>query len=271
MKAIRIADAGDPRLAAYAGLRDPALRRAGLFVAEGRLVVERLLAAGRHRVRSVLVTDPMMPALEAVLGHVDPPPSVYVATAAILRQVAGYDFHRGCLALAERGEPPALPALLDAVGAGKATLLVLDEVSNPDNVGGLFRSGAALGAAGVLLSPGSGDPLYRKTVRVSMGASAALPWARARDWPHDLDDLAGAGFGMVALTPGGDDLDAGAAAGLPERLALVVGAEATGISPGTRARAARTLGIPMVPGVDSLNVVAAAAIALHRLRRRPPH
>jgi hypothetical protein len=172
---VRITDPGDPRLSDYAALRDPALRRDGLFLVESRLAVEQLLVGARHRVRSLLATDAALPSLGDALAATTPAPSVYVADAAIVRHVAGYPFHRGCLATAERGPEASLDTILRALPRGPGTLLALDGVANPDNVGGLFRTAAAFGAAAVLLSPGSADPLYRKAIRAGMGASRRGP------------------------------------------------------------------------------------------------
>jgi tRNA G18 (ribose-2'-O)-methylase SpoU len=261
----RIAAADDPRLAEWAALRDPALRRAGLFVAEGRLVVEQVLASA-HRVRSLLASDAGCEGLEAALARCATPPVVYVADGAVLTRVAGYAFHHGCMALAERGPERSAAAVLADVGPGPAVIVILDEVTNPDNVGALFRNTDAFGGRAVLLSPGSSDPLYRKTVRVSMGSVARVPYARVTPWPDGLHAVRAAGFALVALTPRGDDLERFE---LPAggRVALLVGSEGPGVGAGTRALADATVGIRMAPGVDSLNVAAASAVALHRLTR----
>lgn len=263
---IPIVEADDPRLADFAGLRDPALRRAGLFVAETRLVVEQLLAQDHHRVRSVLVTDAACASLRGALDRCAAPPVVYVADVRVLERVAGYAFHRGCLAVAERGPERSADALLAGLGAGACLVLVLDEVSNPDNVGALFRTATAFGVRAVLLSPGSGDPLYRKTVRVSMGSTVRLPHARIAPWPDGLRVVREAGFFVVALTPGAGDVERFAAPA-HGRMALLVGSEGSGLPPDTLALADAAVGIRMAPGVDSLNVAVAGAVALHRLAR----
>jgi len=251
----RITDPADPRLAPYRDLRDGGLAaRRGLFVAEGRPLVRRLLAGARFRTHSVLATEPMAEALRDVVDGVP----LYVVDEATIRSVVGFAFHRGCLALGERGVPDAIEPLL-----GGRRLVVLERVTNPDNVGAVFRSAAALGADGVLLSPGCGDPLYRKAVRVSMGAALRLPFATSTDWPADLDRLRARGFTLVALTPDGD-VDVAAVAG--PRVAVILGAEGDGVSAPLRALADARAAIPMAPGDHSLNVAVACAIALHQLR-----
>lgn len=263
---VRITDPGDPRLSDYAALRDPALRRDGLFVVESWLAVEQLLVGRRHRVRSLLATDAALTSLGDALGATTPAPTVYLADAAIVRHVAGYPFHRGCLATAERGPEASLEAILPALPRGPGILVALDDVANPDNVGGLFRTAAAFGAGAVLLSPGSADPLYRKAIRAGMGASLRLAWTRVAPWPGGLRALRRAGWTIVALVPDGEDVDRFMPPG-NRRIALVAGAEGNGVSQATRALCDATIGIPMRPGADSLNVTVAAGIALHRLAR----
>jgi tRNA G18 (ribose-2'-O)-methylase SpoU len=173
----------------------------------------------------------------------------------------GFDFHRGCVALGDRR---ADATLADVLATGALRLVVLEGASNPDNVGGVLRAARALGGEAAVLSPDCCDPLYRKAVRVSMGAALELPWTQSRDWRTSLDELRAAGFELVALTPhdGEDVADVGA---LPVRTALLLGAEADGLRRETLALAGVRLLIPMVPGIDSLNLVTACAVALDRL------
>jgi tRNA G18 (ribose-2'-O)-methylase SpoU len=268
MQAERVTDADDPRVADYADLREPRrIAARGLFVLESRQCVQRALRAGRFRLRSILVSEAALGALGADLAALADPPPVFVAEPAVLRAVAGFDFHRGCVALGERRPDDDTDSLVTSIGPGPATLVVLERVSNPDNVGGIFRNALAFGAAGVLLSPGAGDPLYRKAVRVSLGITAALPFARAAVWPHDLGRLRDAGFRLLALTPDGGDV-AQLAAGDDDRVALVVGAEGDGVSAEARGYCDAAIGIPMAPGVDSLNAATATGIALWALRRQ---
>ncbi len=263
MRVERIDEAADARLEDYRDLRDGEHpRRRDVFVAEGSRVVRRLLAGGRFHARSVLVTDAGLAALsDAALDGLP----VYVVAERTIRDVVGFDFHRGCLAAGDRGVEPSAGDLLRG-----RLLVVLERTTNPDNVGAIFRSALAFGAGGVLLSPGCADPLYRKAIRVSMAATLRVPFARLRDWPGALEAVRAAGFTIVALAPdGGVDLDElGSARPLPERVALVVGAEDDGLSAGARAVADLAVAIRMAPGDHSLNAATAAAIALHRCARR---
>lgn len=252
MTASRVDALDDPRLADYRDLRDPdALAARGLFAAEGQLVVRQLLES-RFRTRSILTSEAALTALRPQLTDAV---EVYVASRDLVEHVIGYAFHQGCVAFGERGPEAMLPAT--------APLLVaLDQVSNPDNVGGIFRNALAFGADGVLLSPGCADPLYRKAIRVSLGATLTVPFARADDWPARLRALGDAGHTIVALTPsaGAVPLDAFA---WPARPVLVVGAEGPGLGAASRAAADVAVRIAMVPGVDSLNAATATGIALH--------
>lgn len=252
-----IAAAGDPRLADYTRVGDAAwLRARGLFVAEGRLVVARALALPHLRIRSVLVT-------EAGLRSLSIPESslvVYLAPQDVLNAVTGFNFHRGCLALVERPVEHTVADLL-----ATRHVLALEGINNPDNVGGIFRVAAAFGAGGVVLDPTAGDPLYRKAVRTSMGASLVVPNVRVERWPEALGDFRAAGFVVVALTPDrrASTIDA-VAAERPERVVFVLGAEGPGLSGEVLSSADRRVRIPTTDAVDSLNVVVAAGITLSR-------
>jgi tRNA G18 (ribose-2'-O)-methylase SpoU len=260
-----IDDPADPRIAEYRDARDGHLRRGGdLFLAEGRLVVRRLLETARFRTRSLLLTPRALDDLHGLLAG-DDSRRVLVASTATIRSIVGFKFHRGCLALGERGEP-AHPEPLIAP-AGPRLLLALEELADPDNVGGVFRNAGAFGAAGVLLSPGCADPLYRKAIRVSMGATLSTPFART-DWRAALDALRAGGYALVALTPDrrAEPIGMVAARGLPSgRAALLLGAEGSGLGEDTRTAADLCVRIPMAPGADSLNVATACGIALHQL------
>jgi len=265
MKVELVEDPADPRVADYREARDGRLRRrAGLFLVEGRLVVRRVLGASRFETRSLLLTPRALDDLRDLLAGADAPPA-YLASAEIIRAVVGFKFHRGCLAVVGRGAPLEPESLIEPLGP--RTLVALEELADPDNVGAVFRNAAAFGAAGVLLSPGCADPLYRKAIRVGMGATLSLPFART-EWPAGLERLRGAGYTLVALTPEPDaaDISAVATRGLPSRrLALLVGSEGRGLDAGTRDTADCRVRIPMAVGADSLNVATACGIALHRL------
>lgn len=256
--------ADDPRLAPYLDLRTRgAGRRDGLFVAESRDVVRQLLAGTRFGVHSVLVTEAGHTSLAAALAQ-RPETPVYVAAPSVLKAVVGFDFHRGCLALGVRGSEASADAVL---AAEPRRLVLLEDVSNPDNVGGVLRVARGLGADAALLSPACCDPLYRKAIRVSMGAALRLPWARVPDWVAVVARVRAAGFTLVALSPrhGTDVAALGADTPVPSRTALLLGAEGRGLRVETREAADLTVRIPMAHGIDSLNVVTACAIALERL------
>jgi tRNA G18 (ribose-2'-O)-methylase SpoU len=260
---LRIADASDPAIAPYRDVGDPsALERKGLFVAEGRLTVERLLVDRRFAVDSVALTPTAAHAMASLLdAHRDTP--VYVCDPAVLEAVTGFDFHRGSLALARR--PSAQPPLSSFAQATR--LLAIEAVGNPDNIGGLFRTALALGAGGVLLDPSSGDPLYRKAIRTSMAATLRVPFARVDRWPSGLGALRAAGFRIVALTPSADAIAIDEVAAEAEgRLILLLGSEGAGLGEAALRYADVKVRIPVDVRADSLNVVVAAAIALHALR-----
>ena len=254
-----LSDPADPRLADYRGVRDPEwLRRRGVFLAEGRSVVAALLGAADFAVRSLALTETALRALERELGELDGSVPVYRVDAATLEELGGVRFHQGCVAAGERKRAPAADELLEA--ARRA--VVLEDVTNPDNIGGIFRSAEAFGVDCVLLSPRCASPLYRKALRTSMGASLRVPFAPLPDWPRELARLEGLGFRLVALSPGAtDDLSELR----PEPTALLVGNEGAGLSADALRAVDRRLRIAMAPGADSLNVATATAIALHRL------
>jgi tRNA G18 (ribose-2'-O)-methylase SpoU len=248
----------DARVAGYRHIGDPdRLLDLGLFVAEGRLVVRRLIDLQQWDIESILVTRPAGEALGDVLK--DTSARVYVADQSIMNTLAGFNIHRGCLALVRRPPTPTL----DRIAAGPLSrVLVLEGVSNPDNVGGLFRSAAAFGIELVVLGPDCGDPLYRKAIRTSMGATLSVPFVQAPQWPGAIRDLRTDGFTVVALTP------AMSAAPLEEvfphaKLALLVGSEGTGLTEAAMQTATLRIRIPTTPAVDSLNVTTAASIAMY--------
>lgn len=250
----------------YTLIGDPAaLERAGLFVAEGRTVVQRLLEDGRFRVHSVAVTPPAFDALKEILTtRADVP--VHVSAAAELRATTGFDFHRGCLALAWR-DTREIP-LVELSHARR--LLAIEGVGNPDNVGGLFRAAFALGVDAVLLDPAAGDPLYRKAIRTSMAATLRLPFTRTTDWRATFEALRARGHLVIALTPHPSATAIEAYQPNPsDRLVIAVGSEGHGLSSASMHAADVRLRIPIDPRADSLNVVVAAAVVLQRLSRFP--
>jgi tRNA G18 (ribose-2'-O)-methylase SpoU len=261
---IRLERPRDPRVAEYRDVPEPELMRArGLFVAEGRLVVRRLIDERRFVVRSLLLSDAARRDLGPWLARLDPDVPVYICAADHFLDMTGLDIHRGCLALVQR--PPASP--LDDVLRDARLVVALDDVANADNVGGVFRNVAAFGADAVLLSPSCCDPFYRKAIRTSMAAALRVPFARIDAWPEGLWGLRTLGFTLVALTPRepAQALDAFARAARPERLLLLVGSEGAGLSPAVERAADIRVRIPVRPEVDSLNLAVATGIALSRL------
>jgi tRNA G18 (ribose-2'-O)-methylase SpoU len=273
-------DPGDPRIEGYLDVREKDLARAprgGLFVLEGENVLRVLVALaaeGRpgeapgaplqslYRPRSVLVSESRAAARRELLARVPDDIPVFVASQAVLDRIVGFHLHRGVLALAERGEPRDANALL-ARSEARATVVVAVGITNHDNMGGIFRNAAALGANAVLLDATSCDPLYRKAVRVSVGGALVVPFARA-PLATLVDGLAAQGFDVVALSPRGavevSDLRLG------PRRALVLGTEGEGL-PEAWLERLRTARIDQEPSFDSLNVAVACGIALHALRR----
>jgi len=250
---IRPDSVDDPRLTPFRDVGDAELRRRnGLFLAEGRLIVRRLLTDAPYRTRAVLVSETAHATLDDVLAGRSDALDVFVVPPAWMEDITGFNLHRGCLAIGERGTPRQWRDLAE----GARRLLVLEGVGNPDNVGGLFRTARAFGVDGVLVGPGSGDPLYRKAIRVSCGA--------ATPWPDVLRALSADGLEVWALTPAHDatPLEVRVSRGVPPRLALLVGAEGPGLTDASLSVASERIRIPIAPEADSLNVTVAAGIAL---------
>jgi tRNA G18 (ribose-2'-O)-methylase SpoU len=260
---IEITDPGDPRIELYCGLRDADLRRRvesrhGVFVAEGILAVRRLL--GSHwPVRSLLVRPERLAAM-ADTAHAAEQVGVpvYVAGESVFDHIAGYPVHRGVLALGER-QPERHPA---DVLCGAQMVVILEGLNDHENIGAIFRNAAAFGASAVLLDPTCGDPLYRRSVRVSAGHVLSVPFARLAPWPNALRLVRRAGFSVVALHPAATETLESQRPDGP--LALMVGAEGPGLTPAARAEATAQVRIDTTVQVDSLNVATALAIALYR-------
>jgi tRNA G18 (ribose-2'-O)-methylase SpoU len=273
MRAVAIENLDDPRVAAYRNVRDADLRaRDGLFLTEGRLNVKRQLTGSRFRTRSLFGTEVGLRAIQPALERLGDDTPVYVAAKPLLSAVIGYAMHRGCLAVGERGpEPDLAPFLAELAARDRArplTVLVLEDVSNPENVGAIFRNALALGADAVLVTRGCVDPLYRRSIRVSMGASLRVPFARARDASSALALLSGAGFASVALTTGPGAVPLSRSESAPRLLALWLGCEGSGLSDAVLGAIERRVAIPMAKEADSLNVATACAIAVHHFRSR---
>lgn len=258
----------DPRVADYRSVRDDERRERQVFIAESRLPVLRLLAANRFRTRSVLLTEAALHGMGKQLERLAGDAPVLLALQPLLNAIVGYNLHRGCAAAAERPSGPSCAELLAALAPGPRLIVVLDGVSNPENVGSVFRNALAFGADAVLLTGGCSDPLYRKAIRTSMAATLRVPFARAEHFEVLRDALRGGGFQVFALCtdPGAVGLP-DVASRSPARVALVLGPEAGGLAPAVQAAADLRLRIPMAPGVDSLNVATACGIALHHFAR----
>ncbi|HVL71213.1 MAG TPA: RNA methyltransferase [Beijerinckiaceae bacterium] len=257
---VPVADAVDPRVEPYLALRERDLRgREDLFVAEGEVVLRVLLTRSRFPVHSVFLSEKRLEACTPLLAGLPGSVPVYVAPQAVMAQVVGFPIHRGVLALGRRVGSDAATLLRDL--ADPALVVGLVGLANHDNVGGVFRNAAAFGAGAVLMDRATCDPLYRKAIRVSVGASLFVPFAAVPRPTDLLDLLEAAGFSVFALSPGGvETLDAVAPA---RRSALLLGAEGPGLPADVLARV-RTIRIPMTAGFDSLNVATASGIALHR-------
>jgi len=274
MPVIHLTDAGDPRLADYRSLTDVELRRRiepteGIFIAESAEVITRALGAGMQT-RSVLVEDRWLDGMAESLAIVEQRGApIFVGDRVILESIAGFHVHRGALAAMERPKLPTVSELLDRAceGVTAPRIVVLEGVVDHTNVGAIFRSVAGMGATAVLVSPQCADPLYRRSVRVSMGTVFQVPWTRITEWPGELAKLRDRGFVVAALALRDDaiTLDELVARNVP-RLAITLGAEGDGLSRGALEAADVVVRIPMAGGVDSLNVAAASAVALWALR-----
>ncbi|WP_341240534.1 RNA methyltransferase [uncultured Nocardioides sp.] len=263
---VEITEADDPRLRDYRDLRDVQLRKDleaehGLFLAEGEKVVRRAVESG-YAPRSFLMAPRWLDGLADVLERSEAP--CYVMSEELAEQVTGFHVHRGALASLERR--PSVP--VDDVLAGARSVLVLEDIVDHTNVGAILRSGAALGFDAALLAPRCADPLYRRAIKVSMGAVFTLPWTRLPEWYDALPALSARGFTTVALTLADDAVPVEEAVAGLDRVALVLGSEGHGLSERWQESADRRAIIPMHEGIDSLNVAAASAVACYVTARR---
>jgi tRNA G18 (ribose-2'-O)-methylase SpoU len=263
---IEVSDPADPRLGDYAGLTDVELRRVrepaeGLFLAEGEKVIRRALAAG-YPMRSMLLSPKWAAPMGGLIAELPADTPVYVGAEPLLEAVTGFHVHRGALASMQRTPLLEPGPVLDAA----RRIVVLEDIVNHTNLGAIFRSAAGLGMDAALLTPSCADPLYRRSVRVSMGTVFALPYARLDSWPGGLDTLREHGFRTIALTPGPTAVDLqDLRLGPDDKVALLLGTEGDGLSDPALAAADLRVRIPMAAGVDSLNVAAAAAVACYAI------
>jgi len=263
---LEITDPADPRLADYRDLRDVEMRKHleaehGLFLAEGEKVVRRAVEGG-FPVRSFLMAPRWLEGLSDVLAASDAP--CYVVSEQLAEEVSGFHVHRGALASLERR---LLPPVTDVL-SGARTVVVLEDVVDHTNVGAIFRSAAALGVDAILLSPRCADPLYRRSIKVAMGAVFTVPYARIEHWYDALGSLREAGFTTVALALADDAVELEQAVAGVDRLALVMGTEGHGLSDRWLTTSDVRAVIPMADGIDSLNVAAATAVACYVAQRR---
>jgi len=265
---VTVEDPADPRLADYTSLTDVELRRRrepaeGLFIAEGEKVIRRALRAG-YPMRSMLLTPKWREVMADVIAEAEAP--VFEASPELAEQVTGYHVHRGALAAMGRKPLPEAGELL----AGARRVAVFEDIVDHTNVGAAFRNAAALGVDAVLLTPRCADPLYRRSVKVSMGAVFSVPYARLEGWPADAGVFARHGFTLAALTLADDSITLDElVASRPERLALMFGSEGPGLSAAAQRAADHRVRIPMDAGIDSLNIAAASAVAFYATRPAP--
>lgn len=266
MTRVAITDADDPRLAAYRDVRDKDARRQGTFVAEGIVVLDALLNGGRHPLESVLVSNRRLESVADTLNRIPDNVPIYEVEHQVVLELVGFNIHRGLLAVGRRAPQPALEALCARLSAD-ATVLVLEDLTDVDNVGACFRNAAAFGAEAVLLTARCGDPLYRKAIRVSAGHSVRLPFHRGGDAAQLIPALRASGVHSAALCLDPDAAPLRSWERPVGRLALWLGTEGVGLSHAARDGADTKLRIEMAAGVDSLNVSVAGAVALHATHR----
>lgn len=287
-RVIPLTDPADPRLADYADVKERQLAAEfgiqgglggssdapfGKFYAEGKVVLHHLVRCG-HTTLSVLATPAQVDANRDDLALLPSDVPVYTLPHAQMEQIIGFTIHRGLLAIGARRKPLTPSELLTAAAAHGGPLVILEDLSNHDNIGAIFRNAACLGASGILLSPRCADPLYRKSLRVSVGLALRVPWATAAAWPADLARVHEHGFESLALTPNGDvslaDLAGQSSTDSVRRLAMLIGAEGPGLAPKTLLACRHRVRIPMAHGVDSLNAATSCAVSLYELSRNAP-
>ena len=264
---VPITDPSDPRIEHYRDIRERDLvGRQGLFVAEGKVVLEKLLGSPSHLPVSLLIAEHRLPALADLVAKVPEEVPVFAAAQPVLDSIAGFPLHRGILAIGRRTGTPSAEALLEGLPA-QATVLVLSAIANHDNMGGIFRNAAAFGAAAILLDADCCDPLYRKSIRVSVGATLLVPYAELRRDEDLLALLHCHGFSALALSPSGARTLSKVVPA--PRTAAILGAEGPGLSRALLEQS-ETVRIPMAAGFDSLNVATTSGIVLHHIASARP-
>lgn len=281
--------AEDPRVSDYTQLTDVHLRKIrepaeGMYIAESSRVLRRALAAG-HQPRSFFLAEKWLPDLADIFEQYPDVPA-YIGSSALLEEITGFHLHRGAMAAMHRPAPVPLHELLararrvavpeDIVdhtnGSGRkqphrSRIAILENLTDHTNVGAVFRSAAAIGVDAVLVTPQCADPLYRRAIRVSMGTVFQVPWTRIESWPDDIELLKEAGYFVagMSLGEGAITLDELVAQD-HQNLALVFGTEGDGLKPETDRLLDARVTIPMMNGVDSLNVAASSAVAFYATR-----
>jgi len=259
----------EPRLGPYRNVRDRDLANSEVFLAESEVVLRVLIERATHPLRSVLLSRPRAEKLASLLAHVPAEVPIFVAEQPVIDAIAGFHLHRGVMACAARTPLADSAALLAALPPGPATVVVLEGLTNHDNVGAIFRNAAALGAAGILLDAATCDPLYRKAIRVSVGACLVVPYARDTRVADTIVSLKTHGFHVMALTPNEPARDIEEfRRERPDRIALLLGSEGPGLENATLALADDRVRIRQRAGFDSLNVATACGVALHELGQR---
>jgi tRNA G18 (ribose-2'-O)-methylase SpoU len=272
MGVIRVERIDDPRIALYRDLKGRELReRCDAFVVEGRGPLETLLDASPFRPDSLLLSERAGRSLAGRIAALPDAIPVYVAPRPLLAEIVGFDLHRGVLALCRRDCETGWDELFGPGGVAAdaaAPVVVLEALANLDNVGAIFRNARAFGVPAIAICPRSCDPLYRKAIRTSLGATLCVPFVRTDDWPNPLARLRAQGFTVAALHPGDDAVPLGGCdpAQVSGPVALLVGTEGSGISEAALAECDLRIRIPMADGMDSINVATACAIALHHFR-----
>ena len=269
LNVIPIQSPGDPRISDYRDLKDRDLiGERGVFMAEGELVIRRLIEQSPLATKSLLLNPLRLASLTPTLDALDPAIPIYTADQEVFDTIAGFHIHRGALACGEPPAPRSIESLLEGLSA-VATVALLEDLANNDNVGGVFRSASAFGLSGVALTDRCADPLYRKSIRVSVGAALTMPFVRVASAAEAIDALRTAGFATLALTPASDAIEIGQwvqRRPLPERIALVLGAEGPGLKMKTTRAADCRIRLGRMVGADSLNVAVAGAVAMHALQ-----
>ena len=269
--------AADPRVCDYTQLTDVHLRKIrepaeGMYIAESSRVLRRALAAG-HQPRSFFLAEKWLDDLQDILGAYPHVPA-FIGSAALLEEITGFHLHRGAMAAMQRPAPVPLPELLVSAqeseggrARGRSRIAILENLTDHTNVGAVFRSAAAIGVDGVLVTPQCADPLYRRSIRVSMGTVFQVPWTRIESWPASLEQLKEAGYFVagMSLGEGAITLDELVAQD-HQNLVLVFGTEGDGLKPETERLLDARVTIPMMNGVDSLNVAASSAVAFYATR-----